>query len=159
MCIPDSATVGRFSDRPPFPSIDDDTDFFQQPRALFNLLSRDAKQRLATNIATSLETVPNEIVDRQVRLFFQCDEVYGTMVMENLRARKLGKLSRTDAEWVQSAAMQLLHTPEWKEEMLPSQNVDDWPAKFKTFKLHSTPESESVPSATHPSTPARTATK
>jgi len=79
--------------------------------------------------------------------------------MENLRARKQGKLSRTDAEWVKSAATQLLKTPEWKEDMLPQKKINDWPKKFKTFKLHSTPESESVPSAPHPSTPARTSTK
>jgi len=31
MCIPDSATVGRYPTRPPIASIDDDTDFFLQP--------------------------------------------------------------------------------------------------------------------------------
>jgi len=160
MCIPDSQTTGRFSARPPLP-LNDDADYFQQPRALFDLLSQDAKDRLAVNIATSLEPVPNEIVERQVQLFFKCDELYGTMVMENLRTRKLGKASRTQAEWVQSAALQLLHTADWKEEMIPpsQKEVKDWPTKFKTFSLHSTPESESVPSATHPSTPARTSTK
>lgn len=52
-------------------------DDFTQPRALFKMFTPDEKQRLFSNIAEAMTGVPQEIVDRQLKLFDQVDPDYG----------------------------------------------------------------------------------
>ena len=51
-------------------------DDFSQPRALFNLFDDAQKQRLFSNIAAAMQGVPDEIIERQIALFEQCDPEY-----------------------------------------------------------------------------------
>jgi len=52
-------------------------DDFSQPRALFNLFDDDHKKRLFSNLAVAMQGVPQEIVERQVKLFDQVHPEYG----------------------------------------------------------------------------------
>ncbi|URZ86521.1 catalase [Floricoccus penangensis] len=58
-----------------------DNDFYSQPRALYNLISDDERERLIQNIADSLGNVEeNEIKRRQVINFYKVDPDYGQRV-------------------------------------------------------------------------------
>lgn len=52
-------------------------DDFVQPRALFRLMNASQKEQLYSNIAAAMQTVPADIVKRQVMLFWQVDPDYG----------------------------------------------------------------------------------
>ncbi|WP_176393597.1 catalase [Yersinia kristensenii] len=62
----------------------EDTDYFSQPRALFNLLSTEEHQRMFARIAAELSQVPEEIQRRQVALFTQVHPDYGDGVKKAL---------------------------------------------------------------------------
>ena len=64
-------------------------DDFGQPRALFNLFDAGQKARLFSNIAAAMGGVPEEIVERQCRLFDQIHADYGAGVRAAVaKARK-----------------------------------------------------------------------
>lgn len=63
---------------------EDDEDYFSQPRALFQLMSDDQKAQLFGNIAAAMESVPQEIIDRQLALFEQVDPAYAVGVKKAL---------------------------------------------------------------------------
>lgn len=51
-------------------------DDFSQPRALFELMSANQKEQLFSNIAAAMDTVPRNIIDRQIALFEQVHPDY-----------------------------------------------------------------------------------
>lgn len=59
-------------------------DDFSQPRALFRLMNVDQKAQLFSNIASAMEGVPREIIDRQIALFDHVDPAYGAGVRHAL---------------------------------------------------------------------------
>ncbi len=59
-------------------------DDFSQPRALFRLMNEEQKAQLFSNIASAMEGVPQEIIERQIALFDQVDPVYGAGVRDAL---------------------------------------------------------------------------
>ena len=63
----------------------DGNDDFSQPRALFELFDKDQRQRLFSNIAGAMEGVPQEIVERQCKLFDQVHPEYGAGVRQALK--------------------------------------------------------------------------
>ncbi|KAA0915174.1 catalase [Psychrobacter sp. ANT_WB68] len=56
---------------------EDDSDYFSQPRALFNLMSAEQKQVLFENTARNLTGVPDFIQYRHIRNCNWCDPAYG----------------------------------------------------------------------------------
>ena len=62
----------------------DGNDDFSQPRALFNLMSHYQKEQLFSNIATAMQGVPRNIVDRQISLFEQVHVNYAVGVKKAL---------------------------------------------------------------------------
>lgn len=69
--------AGRFDAR----GTEDD---FTQAGNLFRLLTPDAQDRLTTNIAGSMDTVPRAIVDLQISHFTKADPAYGAAVKKKL---------------------------------------------------------------------------
>jgi catalase len=69
-------------------------DDFGQPRALFNLFDDAQKKRLFANVAAAMGGVPDEIVERQCKLFDQVHPEYGAGVRAAIRA---GLQQRSDA--------------------------------------------------------------
>jgi catalase len=65
-----------------------DTDYFSQPRALFNLMSQPERQRLFDNTARSLSAATIEVRHRHVRNCAQADPAYGAGVAGALKRRK-----------------------------------------------------------------------
>jgi catalase len=63
-------------------------DDFTQPRALFNLFDDAHKRRLFGNLADAMQSVPDEIVERQCALFDKVDRAYGAGVRRALAERK-----------------------------------------------------------------------
>ena len=63
-------------------------DDFGQPRALFNLFDEGQKQRLFSNIAAAMGDAPDEIKERQCKLFDQVHSDYGAGVRAALAAGK-----------------------------------------------------------------------
>lgn len=63
-------------------------DDFGQPRALFNLFDDGQKQRLFANIAAAMGDAPDEIKERQCKLFDQVHPDYGMGVRAALAAGK-----------------------------------------------------------------------
>lgn len=59
-------------------------DDFSQVTALFNLMSKDQKEQLFSNIAASMDGVPRDIVERQVALFQSVDQEYANGVKKAL---------------------------------------------------------------------------
>lgn len=55
-------------------------DDFSQPRALFNLFDDEQRKRLFSNLAAAMQGVPQEIVERQLKLFDQVHPDYGAGV-------------------------------------------------------------------------------
>jgi catalase len=60
-------------------------DDYSQPRALFNLFDDGQKARLFSNIAESMQGVPDYIIERQLKLFDKVDLAYGKGVREALK--------------------------------------------------------------------------
>jgi catalase len=60
-------------------------DDFGQPRGLFNLFDEGQKGRLFTNIAESMQDVPEDITERQLTLFDRVDPAYGKGVRKALQ--------------------------------------------------------------------------
>lgn len=52
-------------------------DDFSQPRALFRLFDSGQKQRLFSNLAAAMKSVPDAILERQIALFDRVDPAYG----------------------------------------------------------------------------------
>lgn len=59
-------------------------DDFSQPRALFELMSTNQKEQLFSNIAAAMDTVPRNIIDRQIALFEQVHPDYAAGVKKAL---------------------------------------------------------------------------
>ena len=59
-------------------------DDFSQPRALFELMSANQKEQLFSNIAAAMDTVPRNIIDRQIVLFEQVHPDYAAGVKKAL---------------------------------------------------------------------------
>lgn len=62
-------------------------DDFSQPRALWNLFNDEQKQRLYNNIADAMAGVPEEIIERQAKLFDQIAPGYGQGVRNAVKAK------------------------------------------------------------------------
>lgn len=60
-------------------------DDFSQPRALYQLFSDAEKSRLYTNIAASMQGVPEAIIERQLALFEKIDPSYANGVRQALK--------------------------------------------------------------------------
>ncbi|WP_334176040.1 catalase [Pseudoxanthobacter sp.] len=78
--LPLSGAAGRYDHRA-------GNDDFSQPRALFRLMSPAQKEALFHNIAEAMAGVPQDIVERQVALFWQVDPDYGRGVAALTGAR------------------------------------------------------------------------
>ena len=63
---------------------EDDSDYFSQPRALFNLMSAEQQQVLFENTANNMAGVPDFIQYRHIRNCNWCDPVYGEGVAKAL---------------------------------------------------------------------------
>jgi catalase len=63
-------------------------DDYSQPGALFRLFDEGQRQRLFSNIATAMQGVPQEIIERQIGHFDKADPAYGAGVRAALAARK-----------------------------------------------------------------------
>lgn len=59
-------------------------DDFSQVRALFNLMSQNQKEQLFSNIKDAMDTVPRNIIDRQIALFEQVHPEYANGVKKAL---------------------------------------------------------------------------
>ena len=66
----------------------EDDDYFSQPRALFNLIGEEERQRMFKRIAGELSQVPEFIQQRQLALFHQVDPAYGAGVEDALKQAK-----------------------------------------------------------------------
>ncbi|WP_321789520.1 catalase, partial [Paraburkholderia sp. J94] len=62
----------------------EDGDYYSQPGALFRLFDAGQRERLFGNIARAMSGVPQDIVDRVVKLFDQIDPAYGAGVRSAL---------------------------------------------------------------------------
>jgi len=69
----------------------EDNDYFSQPRALFNLLSEEEHQRMFHRIAEELQSVPEQIIERQISLFAQVHPEYGAGIEAALKKRVSAK--------------------------------------------------------------------
>lgn len=67
---------------------EDDSDYFSQPRALFNLMNDIQKQALFDNTARALGDAPDFIKDRHVENCTKCDPAYGAGVRKAIDALK-----------------------------------------------------------------------
>lgn len=72
-----SGTIDRHSHR-------SDTDYYSQPRALFNLMKPEQKQLLIDNIAGSMKSVDKAIQLRQLKHFYQVHPDYGSGIAKLL---------------------------------------------------------------------------
>ncbi|KMV33068.1 catalase [Franconibacter pulveris] len=66
----------------------EDTDYFTQPRALFNLISEEERQRMYNRIAEDIQSVPAFIQERQIGIFSEVHPEYGAGVAAALAALK-----------------------------------------------------------------------
>lgn len=66
----------------------EDEDYFSQPRALFELLSKEEHQRMFNRIASELVQIPEFIQERQIGLFSQVHPEYGAGVAAAVQALK-----------------------------------------------------------------------
>jgi catalase len=64
---------------------DENIDVFTQPRALYNLMPDDARERLHGNMARAMAGVPDFIVERQLGLLEQVDPRYAEGVRRGLK--------------------------------------------------------------------------
>ena len=64
---------------------EDDSDYFSQPRALFNLMSDYQKEQLFNNIAASMQGVEEFIIQRTLKLFEQISPEYKIGVEKALK--------------------------------------------------------------------------
>ncbi|HCR3978802.1 catalase [Citrobacter koseri] len=69
----------------------EDTDYFSQPRKLYELLSDEEHQRMFARIAGDMKDVPEFIQQRQIGLFSEVHPDYGAGVAAALRALKEAK--------------------------------------------------------------------
>jgi len=61
-----------------------DDDYYTQPGNLFRLMKHDARERLISNIASTMKNVPKHIQERQLWHFKKADLAYGTGVAKAL---------------------------------------------------------------------------
>lgn len=66
----------------------EDTDYFTQPRALFNLIGEEERQRMYNRIADDIQSVPAFIQERQIGIFSEVHPEYGAGVAAALAALK-----------------------------------------------------------------------
>jgi len=123
----------------------DDEDFYKQPGDLFRLMSEPEKERLTDNIAVSLETVPDIIANRMLQHFHKCDPKYGQMVESNLKARKSGKVPRTEAELVKMRVLEILKNNNPHETIVDVKDPSEL-AQLKKHPIYSSEGSDPVPS-------------
>lgn len=74
-----SGDAARYDDR-------EGNDDYTQPGNLFRLFDPDQKNRLFKNIATSMQGIPEEIINRQLSHFDKADPEYGEGVRQALKA-------------------------------------------------------------------------
>ncbi|SEJ94780.1 catalase [Pseudomonas sp. NFR16] len=67
--------AGRYDHR-------EDADYYSQAGKLFNLMSEEQKSALVLNIAGAMRGVSKEVVDRQLKHFYQADPAYGLFIAE-----------------------------------------------------------------------------
>jgi len=91
-------------------NLGEDWDYYKQPGDLFRLMSQEQKEHLTDNIATSLETVPANIINRMLPHFYKADPLYGEMVERNLNIRKQNKMPRTESEMLLEKVQTILRT-------------------------------------------------
>ena len=63
---------------------------YKQPGDLFRLMPQDEKERMFVTIATALDGVSEEIVQRQLAHFYKADPAYGKGVEDAIEANKTG---------------------------------------------------------------------
>lgn len=83
--------AGRFNHR-------EGNDDYTQAGNLFRLMPADAKERLMDNIASAMQGVPKEIVERQVVHFAKADPAYGEGVAKRMGVSVPQDVARTAAE-------------------------------------------------------------
>ena len=69
----------------------EDSDYFSQPRRLFELLSEDEHQRMFQRIANDMRDIPDFIQQRQIGLFSEVHPDYGAGVAAALQLLKHGE--------------------------------------------------------------------
>lgn len=69
----------------------EDSDYFSQPRRLFELLGEDEHQRMFQRIANDMRDIPEFIQQRQIGLFSEVHPDYGAGVAAALQALKHGE--------------------------------------------------------------------
>ena len=84
-----SGDAARFNHR-------DGNDDYKQPGDLFRLLSKEGQERLCDNIRDAMQSVPVDIVKRQVAHFYKCDPAYGLGVAARM-GLTAGDLKLADA--------------------------------------------------------------
>lgn len=62
----------------------EDDDYYSQAGALFRLMSAEQKALLVSNIAWSMSSVSQDVVDRQLQHFFKVDRAYGEGIAQAL---------------------------------------------------------------------------
>ena len=83
--------AGRFNHR-------EGNDDYTQAGNLFRLMPADAKERLMDNIASAMQGVPKEIVERQVVHFAKADPAYGAGVAKRMGVSVPQDAQKTAAE-------------------------------------------------------------
>jgi len=73
----------------------EDHDDYTQAGDLFRLMGEDEKDRLARNIAESMQGARQEVIDRQLSHFDQADEDYGRRVREALETVDEAEVSQS----------------------------------------------------------------
>ncbi|MDR0814501.1 MAG: catalase, partial [Bacteroidales bacterium] len=69
-------------------------DYYTQPGDLYRLVSEEVKNQIASNVAESMEGVPQDIVIRGIARFYQADKRCGTDI-----AAKMGvDLAKVETE-------------------------------------------------------------
>lgn len=61
-----------------------DKDYYSQPGALYRLVPEEEKVRIASNVATAMDGVPENIRVRAIARFYQADERCGSDIAKNL---------------------------------------------------------------------------
>lgn len=69
----------------------EDTDYFSQPRALFELIGEEERQRMYRRIADDIQSVPEFIQQRQIGIFSEVHPAYGAGVAAALAAINAAK--------------------------------------------------------------------
>jgi len=96
--------VGHYN----WPKEGTDWDYFGQIGDFFRTLIPEDKEHLCENIAVSWEKVPDEICLQLLPNLYKCDAEYGRMTEQKWKARKEGKVPRTEAELLVASLNKML---------------------------------------------------